>query len=564
MKWSLRLVRVAGTDIYVHASFVLVVAYVLWSAWPDGLSQLALSSAWLVTVFTCVTLHELGHSITANLCGVPVRSIVLWPLGGFAILSRQPEKPLHNLLIAAAGPLVNLVLAVFSWLAFQSLPPALLVSSGAAAPLSIPLLPSVAAILLALLVINGVLALFNLIPAYPLDGGRIVLALLTMLLGSARAGPVVARISLLSGAAIIALGFVLGDVIIVGIGGVTIIMSSLLAEPVRAWAERTRCYLFDRGSFYLQQENYGQAIAQYTRRIRRRPDARAYYNRGWACIQQKDYEQALHDFDQSLLLDPADSSALVGRGLMHYYCTGDTQQAAADFRRAIALNPAEVAAYNNLGLICLAEGDIEQTITECNKAITLAPDFVSAYANRAKAFHAHRRYERVIADCDTTLLHLPDVTDCYFLRGSAAFALGDYDSALTECYLTARRALDVALFDADWHACLKDNLGWACVYYGHMLVLRPGDALSYRGRGDAYRVNGQLEQAIADYDEALRLRPTLAEAYLGRAYARVKQAALTQAASDFQAAQRYATMPRLRYQADIMLRVLTATETGPA
>lgn len=117
MKWSLSIGRLAETDIRAHISLALLVPYVLIQVRPDSILNVLLFIAVLLAIFFCVLLHELGHTLVARRCGYQVQSIVLWPLGGFATMSRQPERPLHELLISAAGPLVNLLLAVpWRWL----------------------------------------------------------------------------------------------------------------------------------------------------------------------------------------------------------------------------------------------------------------------------------------------------------------------------------------------------------------------------------------------------------------------------------------------------------------
>ena len=140
----------------------------------------------MVLLFTCVTLHELGHSVVARHFGIPVQDIVLLPLGGVARLSKNPEKPWQDFLIAAAGPAVNSLIALV-----------LFVATGASAQLSVlggrgELLnslntPSLQTLSLWLLAANISLCLFNLIPAFPLDGGRMLRALLAMKLGYPRA-----------------------------------------------------------------------------------------------------------------------------------------------------------------------------------------------------------------------------------------------------------------------------------------------------------------------------------------------------------------------------------------
>src|SRR5690349_20563937 len=112
MNWSFRVAQVAGINIKVHITFFLILflGALQWGAY-GGWGAL-FGVLLMILLFTCVVLHELGHSIVAQYFGVPVREIILLPIGGVALLNRNASKPLHELLIAAAGPLVNVVIAL--------------------------------------------------------------------------------------------------------------------------------------------------------------------------------------------------------------------------------------------------------------------------------------------------------------------------------------------------------------------------------------------------------------------------------------------------------------------
>ncbi|HEY6077729.1 MAG TPA: site-2 protease family protein [Polyangiaceae bacterium] len=195
MRWSLRLGSVSGIDIRVHVTFALLV---LLSAHQmaalHGTRGAALFGALSVTcLFVCVVLHELGHSLVAQRFGVGVREIVLLPIGGVARLMSEPKRPLHELLIALAGPLVNVLIAAVLWLVLQLSPQQLLdfdqVHRLAMAP------PSLNGLLLLLLYGNVMLALFNMVPALPMDGGRVLRALLSFVLGHQQATNVAAGVA---------------------------------------------------------------------------------------------------------------------------------------------------------------------------------------------------------------------------------------------------------------------------------------------------------------------------------------------------------------------------------
>lgn len=176
MKWSYRIASVRGIDLKVHASFLFIVVLVVmnWSA--TGVAGLAFGMTLMVLLFACVTLHEFGHAFMARYFGLPVREIILLPIGGVALLGRPTRHPMQELLIAAAGPAVNV--AIIAVLA----PALYLLGEPVSGPSSLlrpdNTVPSAAAAVHWLLGANISLVLFNLLPAFPMDGGRILRGLL--------------------------------------------------------------------------------------------------------------------------------------------------------------------------------------------------------------------------------------------------------------------------------------------------------------------------------------------------------------------------------------------------
>ncbi len=173
MRWSWRLGRLAGIDVKVHATFVLILAWVGLNHWlaGRGLDGVLSGIFFVLLLFGCVVLHELGHALAARRVGVRTRDIILLPIGGLARLDHIPDKPLHELWIAAAGPAVNVAItaSLYFWLRL----------TGAWEPLTT--LSMIDGPLLARLgVLNVFLAVFNLIPAFPMDGGRMLRAVLAL------------------------------------------------------------------------------------------------------------------------------------------------------------------------------------------------------------------------------------------------------------------------------------------------------------------------------------------------------------------------------------------------
>lgn len=166
-RWSARVARVAGIDVRVHVTFLLLVVLIAVASQSPGGPGAIAGVAWLVVVFTCVVVHEFAHSIVARARGAGVREILLLPIGGVSRLENLPERPVDELAIAVAGPAASVGLAAV----------AALVAYAARVPLWPITLwsgPWVARIAW----LNAILAAFNLLPAFPLDGGRVLRSLL--------------------------------------------------------------------------------------------------------------------------------------------------------------------------------------------------------------------------------------------------------------------------------------------------------------------------------------------------------------------------------------------------
>ncbi len=170
MRWSWRIGKLFGIDVAVHATFLLLLAWVALSGYfKDNRIEDALWGVGLtLAVFASVVVHELGHALTARRFGIGTRDITLLPIGGVARLERMPEQPSHELAVAAAGPLVSFALAGVLAAVAQ-------VTAGPVAPAgpfgNLPVVTQLAQI-------NLILAVFNLLPAFPMDGGRILRAFL--------------------------------------------------------------------------------------------------------------------------------------------------------------------------------------------------------------------------------------------------------------------------------------------------------------------------------------------------------------------------------------------------
>jgi len=187
MKWSWKIARIWGIDIYMHATFLLIIGWVAISYWLEQHNWNAVLGGvvFILALFACVVLHEYGHALTARRFGVRTRDITLYPIGGVARLERIPEKPIEELWVALAGPAVNFVIAV-ALLAYLFL-------TGSNVPLLNLTLTS-GSFLARLFTVNLLLVGFNLLPAFPMDGGRVLRAILAMNMDHVRATQIAAGV----------------------------------------------------------------------------------------------------------------------------------------------------------------------------------------------------------------------------------------------------------------------------------------------------------------------------------------------------------------------------------
>jgi stage IV sporulation protein FB len=194
MSWSIPIVRIAGIQLRIHFTFVLLIAW-LALRWPSA-------AIFVLLLFLCVVLHEFGHALAAKAYGINTPDITLLPIGGVARLERIPEEPKQELVIAAAGPAVTAIIALSLLI---------VIAARGAAALQAPVQSD--DWVLNLFKINVWLLLFNLIPAFPMDGGRVLRALLATRFSYARATQVAATVGQ-------AFAFLFGIIGLFGVPGV--------------------------------------------------------------------------------------------------------------------------------------------------------------------------------------------------------------------------------------------------------------------------------------------------------------------------------------------------------
>ncbi|MGI8907504.1 MAG: site-2 protease family protein [Candidatus Sumerlaeaceae bacterium] len=191
MRGSIRLGTILGIGVYLHVTFLLLLAVFAWSEWHSSrqISAVIGTVVFILALFGCVLLHEFGHALAARRYGIKTRDITMLPIGGIARLERMPDDPIEELIVAVAGPAVNVVIAFVLFgvlIAIYGLQPIL----GAVYPLQ----AMSGNMLLDLAKVNLALVLFNMLPAFPMDGGRVVRALLATRMAYAKATAAAARL----------------------------------------------------------------------------------------------------------------------------------------------------------------------------------------------------------------------------------------------------------------------------------------------------------------------------------------------------------------------------------
>jgi stage IV sporulation protein FB len=232
---SFQVGKAFGIPVYVHPTFLLLPLWVLFNTRQGGPVAMLFGLAAMLAIFACVVLHEFGHALMARAFGIGTRDVTLYPIGGVARLERMSERPIEEVLIALAGPAVNLVLVLL-------LTP-LVIAAAASGQLGGDVLgltpeqgwlPLAARFATTLWLGNGILFLFNLLPAFPMDGGRVLRALLAMGLGHLRATEIAAAVGLCVAVLFGALSFFSGNPMLVILAVFVGLMGQMELMAVRA------------------------------------------------------------------------------------------------------------------------------------------------------------------------------------------------------------------------------------------------------------------------------------------------------------------------------------------
>lgn len=241
MAWSFSIGRLFGSDVRIHLTFFLLLAWIGLSAWLQaGPNAALINVAFICALFACVVAHEFGHALAARYYGIKTPDITLLPIGGLARLERIPERPSQEFVVAIAGPAVNvLIWAVLVFVVGAETNPDMLMSIEDQAQ----------GFWGRLAAINLFLVVFNLIPAFPMDGGRVLRALLSTRINRVRATKIAARIG--QGVAILfaLLGLTSGQPVLLLIAGFVFLAagaeSSFESQKALALDYRARDVMID-------------------------------------------------------------------------------------------------------------------------------------------------------------------------------------------------------------------------------------------------------------------------------------------------------------------------------
>ncbi len=516
MKTSLRIGRIGKTEIRLHISLLLLIPYVLITFQPSGWLAALLQFLVIILVFACILLHELGHTLVSKLLKIEVKSITLWPLGGFANLERQPDKAWKGFLITAAGPLVNLVLAgIFFFLSSASffvsrfVYPGFLSSSQSGSLLFT--LPGVLALL------NLYLAVFNLIPLYPMDGGQIFRSAMEMIFNQRVADLATMIIGFPLVLILIIIGIWLQDPLMLLISLGLAFGVSTLNQPLIKNIMLVYFAVFDRGSYYRFRHDYDSALRYYNRLVGRYPGrAMPYFYRSIIFLSLLDYENACADANTSLRIAPNHILALCLRA--EIYAIQEQYAIARDeYNHILEIRPDWGAVYVDRASVYIEQGDIQKAQEDLHKAGQL-------------------NYKSPLF---------------YILSSMVQLALGNQKEAAVMADMGVTQFRDDALVFPEFILPgFKNHLEWARFYYGRAIQKQPKSPAAYQGSADAARVNEEFTSAVIGYTTAIRFRPRHAELYLGRGKAYLGLGERQQAADDFQQARTLATCSHLRRWAE--------------
>ncbi len=518
LSWSLG--RLRGVDIRFHFSmlFIIPVAYYLYK--PVDVRGIIEALVWVGGFLLFIFLHEFGHTFAAQLVGVEVKSVFIWILGGLTHLAYKPESPSRNLFIAAAGPLVNMVLAFicvagYVIVYFFFLPYSTNVDLFLWAQ-------TFANVFLSLALLNVVLFVFNLFPIYPLDGGNILHALMEMLFGKPNADWITLVISIPFLAGLVILGIMTRDYILLGFCIVIALAVSSLSRNLLRQINLGMNFLFKRAGYY--------------------------YLLG-------DYERAARCFTQEIETDPSRSINHYLARASCYLLMEQKERAVADVERALKIDPAQIFALELRGELYTLEKNYDAALALFSRVQTANPHWAAPYFDRASILLDRREFQSALDELNKTISFQGKSPLFYLVRSLAHFRLGNQEAAHQDQAIAVKFSPAEALVMADINFILYvGNLDWAEDFYSRVLAKNPRDALALHGRADACRMNDEHELAVNYYTRAIEITPRQARLYLGRGKSYLKLNQVEKAMADFEKAPTMTEKLHIKRQAEELLK----------
>jgi len=511
LTYTWRLGHVRGVEVRFHSSilFSIYFAYIIFR--PNDLARGVLALLWLTGFIFSIFFHELAHALAAKRASIEVKNIVLWLLGGFTNLVRASEKPLHRLVISAAGPIITLLLAVLFFLIYFFMP----------SSLSLILDYLFPRLFISLAVVNAILFVFNILPVYPLDGGHILHSLSEFIFGKRYANIITMLISIPVLGGLIWLGVRSRDYILLASCILIAIAVGTLNKHTLRWISLGLNYLLKRGGYHFLREDYERAVKYYSRDIAREPNQLNNYIARFVCyLWMLEWEKALYDIERALEIAPDNAMALVMRGDLHVL-NKEYDSALGVISRACEIKPDWAPAHIDHGSVLLDMGDPESALQKMNLGISLQTDIPAFFIARSMA---------------------------YFKLGDLNAAHNDQDFALQ---LSEKDALIKPEFSIVGY---EGYLDWAEDFYGRVIQVKPQSNYAYQGRADAYRVNNEFQRSVEDYTKALEITPNDPLLYLarGRSYKAMDETEL--AAADFLQVLKLTDKLHLKHHAEVLLQ----------
>jgi len=522
--WSWSLGRLRGVDIRFHFSMLFSLPIAVYLFKPENLYGLTEAVLWVGGFLLFILLHELGHTFAAKSVGVEVKSVVVWLLGGFTNFAYKPEKPLHNLFIAFAGPLMNMALAFLCVAAYIALTAGFLPYAGD--PVVYMWARTLQNLAFSLAVVNLILIVFNLLPVYPLDGGNILHAAMELFFGRSRADRITLWVSIPFLLLLVGFGLVIRDYILLAFCVVIALAIGTLNRSILRRINLGINYIFRRSAYYLMLGDYDRAVQTYTRDIEKQPEQIIHYLGRASChLLMNQKERAMADVERALKINPNQAFALALRGEIHAL-DKNYEEALACFSRAQNINPHWAAPYFDRASVHVERGEFPEAVELFNKAVSLQ--------SRQPLF--------------------------YVVRSLAYFRLGDLNAAHADQDAAVELSPREALVMVDVNLMLYErNLDWARDYYDRLLMKNPRNGFALQGSADACLVNQDFIHAVEFYDRALEVNPKEARLYLGRGRAWVGLNEFERARADFGKATSLAEKSHLKRQAEELLRAAGPT-----